>query len=157
MDRPTGASTSRWEGLIIGPRPGRMRDRRGRGPRGPMALPGPLSPHSVPAHRAPRAAFDLLVGDIVAALDHYFEIEPDHVHLVVEEAPMLPPEWTDEVPLSIVVPEQGGSRVVLFRMPITHRGAGGPDALEDLLWSVILDRLSEVWHISPDDLDPRTR
>ncbi|MBC7632021.1 metallopeptidase family protein [Aeromicrobium sp.] len=155
MDRPVGADISRWEGLISGPRPGRMRDRRGRGPRGPMALPGPLSPRSVPAHRAPRAAFDRLVGDIVAALDHHFEIESDHVDLVVEEAPMLPPEWTDEVPLSILVPSVRGSRVVLFRMPITHRGAGSRDVLEDLVWSVILDRLSEVWHISPDDLDPR--
>ena len=154
MDDPVGVATSSWKGLVTGPRPGRMRDRRGRGPRGPIALPGPLSPRSVPAHRTTRVAFDLLVADVVAALDHHFEIESDQVDLVVEEAPLLPPEWTDEVPLSIVVPSAGGARIVLFRMPITHRSAGRED-LEDLVWSVILERLSEVWHISPDDLDPR--
>jgi predicted Zn-dependent protease with MMP-like domain len=121
-----------------------------------MALPGPLSPRSVPAHRPARAAFDLLVGDVLAALDHHFTAESDHVEIVVEEAPMLPPEWTDEVPLSIVVPGAGSTRVVLFRMPISHRCLTADD-LEELVWTVILDRLAEIWHISPDDLDPRGR
>lgn len=133
-----------------------MRDRRGRGPRGPMALPGPLSPRSVPAHRAPRESFDLLVGDVLAALENHFTVEPDHVEIVVEEAPLLPPEWTDDVPLSIVVPVPDGHRVMVFRIPIMQRCLTTDD-LEDLVWSVILDRLAEVWHLSPDDLDPRPR
>ena len=143
-------------GAVSGPRPGRMRDRRGRGPRGPMALPGPLSPRSVPVHRPARASFDLLVGDILAALEPHFAVEPDHVDVVVEEAPLLPPEWTDDVPLSIVAPSPEGSRVVLFRIPIAQRCSGNED-LEDLVWTVVLDRLAEVWHMSPDDLDPRPR
>jgi hypothetical protein len=133
-----------------------MRDRRGRGPRGPMALPGPLSPRSVPAHRAPRESFDLLVGDVLAALEAHFTVEPDHVEVVVEEAPLLPPEWTDDVPLSIVAIVPGGHRIMLFRIPIMQRCLTTAD-LEDLVWSVILDRLAEVWHMSPDDLDPRPR
>lgn len=144
-----------FDGVVSGPRPGRMRDRRGRGPRGPMALPGPLSPRSVPAHRAPRAAFDLLVRDVLGALESHFTAEPDHVEFVVEEAPLLPPEWSDDVPLSIVT-SGDGVRVVLFRIPISQRCAGRED-LEDLVWSVVLDRLAEVWHMSPDDLDPRPR
>lgn len=143
-------------GAVSGPRPGRMRDRRGRGPRGPIALPGPLSPRSVPVHRPARAAFDLLVGDVLASLEPHFAVEPDHVEIVVEEAPLLPPEWTDDVPLSIVAPDPEGARVVLFRIPIAQRCASSDD-LEDLVWSVILDRLAEVWHMSPDDLDPRRR
>ncbi|MEV7395652.1 metallopeptidase family protein [Aeromicrobium sp. NPDC092404] len=143
-------------GVVSGPRPGRMRDRRGRGPRGPMALPGPLSPRSVPVHRPARASFDLLVGDVLAALEPHFTVEPDHVEVVVEEAPLLPPEWTDDVPLSIVAPEAEGSRVVLFRIPIAQRCTSNDD-LEDLVWTVVLDRLAEVWHMSPDDLDPRPR
>ena len=131
-----------------------MRDRRGRGLRGPMAMPGPLSPRSVPAHRSPRESFDLLVGDVLGALDHHFTAEPDHVDIVVEEAPLLPPEWTDEVPLSILVTRPSAARVVLVRLPITHR-CGNKADLEDLVWSIILDRLGEVWHLSPDDLDPR--
>jgi len=101
-------------------------------------------------------AFDLLVGDVIAALDHHFVAESEHVELVVEEVPMLPPEWTDEVPLSIVVPGTASTRVVLFRMPIAHRCATSDD-LEDVVWGVILDRLSEIWHVPPDDLDPRER
>ncbi|MET0766677.1 MAG: metallopeptidase family protein [Aeromicrobium sp.] len=143
-------------GVVSGPRPGRMRDRRGRGPRGPMALPGPLSPSSVPAHRPARESFDLLVRDIVTALDAHFAAEPDHVEIVVEEAPLLPPEWTDDVPLSILTGGPDVQRVVLFRIPIVQRCTGRED-LEDLVWTVVLDRLAEVWHMSPDDLDPRTR
>lgn len=119
-----------------------------------MAMPGPLSPQSVPAHRSSRESFDLLVGDVLAALDRHFTAEPAHVDIVVEEVPMLPPEWTDEVPLSIVVPRPGAMRVVMFRLPITHRCRTKSD-LEDLVWSVVLERLGEVWHLSPDDLDPR--
>jgi predicted Zn-dependent protease with MMP-like domain len=121
-----------------------------------MALPGPLSPRSVPVHRPPRESFDLLVGDIVAALESHFAAEPDQVEIVVEEAPLLPPEWTDEVPLSIVANVPDGQRIMLFRIPITQRCSTNDD-LEDLVWAVVLDRLAEVWHMSPDDLDPRPR
>lgn len=133
-----------------------MRDRRGRGPRGPMALPGPLSPNSVPAHRTSREAFHLLVEDIVAALESHFAAEPDDVEVIVEEAPLLPPGWTDDVPLSIVAVVPEGHRIMLFRIPITQRSISKDD-LEDLVWTIVLDRLAEVWHMSPDDLDPRPR
>ncbi|AXT85725.1 hypothetical protein C6I20_11355 [Aeromicrobium sp. A1-2] len=144
------------DGVVSGPRPGRMRDRRGRGSRGPMALPGPLSPRSVPIHRPARASFDLLVGDVLAALEPHFAVESDHVEIVVEEAPLLPQEWSEDVPLSVVSPGIGGSRIVLFRIPISQRCTNRDD-LEDLVWSVVLDRLAELWHISPDELDPRPR
>lgn len=119
-----------------------------------MALPGPLSPRSVPVHRSTRQSFDLLVGDVLASLEPHFAAEPDHVDIVVEEAPLLPPEWTDEVPLSIVVARPDALRVVLFRLPISHRCRSKGD-LEDLVWSVVLERLAEVWRMSPEDLDPR--
>lgn len=121
-----------------------------------MALPGPLSPRSVPVHRAPRESFDLLVRDILGALEPHFSAEPDHVEIVVEEAPLLPAEWSDDVPLSIVAVDGETHRVLLFRIPITQRCATTDD-LEELVWSVVLDRLAEVWHLSPDDLDPRPR
>lgn len=121
-----------------------------------MALPGPLSPRSVPAHRPPRESFDLLVGDVLAALEPHFVVESDHVEVVVEEAPLLPPEWTDDVPLSIVAKVPDGHRVMLFRIPIAQR-CHTPVDLEELVWTVVLERLAEVWHMSPDDLDPRPR
>jgi hypothetical protein len=141
-------------GVVWGPRPGRMRDRRGRGARGPMALPGPLSPGSVPSHRTPREQFDMLVEGVLAALEKHFAAEPDPVDVVVEEAPLLPPEWSDDVPTSTGVTVDGTSRIVLYRLPISQRCAD-PIQLEDAVWQVLLDRLAEVWQVSPDDIDPR--
>ena len=168
--RGQGASLtgmSHLGGVVSGPRPGRMRDRRGRGARGPMALPGPLSPASVPSHRTPREQFDVLVEGVLAALEKHFAAEPDDVDVVVEEAPLLPPEWSDDVPTSTGATIGGTSRIVLYRLPISQRcadapgGGAGPwaakysTALEDAVWQVLLDRLAEVWQVSPDDIDPR--
>ncbi|MBC7596278.1 MAG: metallopeptidase family protein [Kineosporiaceae bacterium] len=143
-------------GIVSGPRPGRMRDRRGRGKRGPLSLPGPLSPSSIPAHRPPREEFDLLVGDVLTSLRSHFDIETEAVEFAVEEAPLLPEDWVEEVPLSTLVTGSAITRVVLFRLPMTHRCATELELL-DLLWTTVLDRLGEIWHMSPDDLDPRPR
>ena len=150
MDR----ATDRWNGVVTGPRPGRMRDRRGRGRRGPESLPGPLSPAGVRSPQSPREAFDELVTTIVTALESVFRAEPDPVEVVVEEAPRLPPEWTDEVPASVIAHHEGTTRVVVFRLPITHR-CQTPQQLEEMTWAVLLDQLASVWHVSPGDLDPR--
>lgn len=142
------------DGVISGPRPGRMRDRRGRGPRGPLALPGPLSPRGVPAHHTARQRFDALVTDILDALEPHFAIETDDVDVVVEEAPLLPPEWTDPVPLSLVARQYEPVRVIVYRLPVAGR-CRSDDELTDLVWEVVLDGLSQVWHVPPDKLDPR--
>lgn len=143
-----------------------------------MALPGPLSPSSVPSHRTPREQFDVLVGGVLTAMEKHFAAEPDPVDVVVEEAPLLPPEWDDDVPTSAIVTGSGTTagvpdagrpgvqRIVLYRLPISQRCTGAPGgaagawsadgtALEDAVWRVLLDRLAEVWQLSPDDIDPR--
>ncbi len=141
-------------GMVSGPRPGQMRDRRGRGNRGPLSLPGPLSPRGIPAHRSPRAEFDLLISDILQSLRPHFEIESEVVEFAVEEAPILPEDWAEDLPLSTVVTTAELARIVLFRLPMTHRSDNENDLIE-LAWTTVLDRLAEVWHMSPDDLDPR--
>jgi phenylpyruvate tautomerase PptA (4-oxalocrotonate tautomerase family) len=141
-------------GVVAGPRPGRMRDRRGRGNRGPLALPGPLSPQSVPAHLNPREEFDALVGAIVAAMAKHFDAEPDRVDVVTEEVPLLPIGWTDPVPTNALVRGPDAARVVLYRLPLTKRCRTRLE-VEDATWQAILDRLAEVWELSPDDIDPR--
>lgn len=143
-----------WNGLVTGPRPGRMRDRRGRGRRGPLSLPGPLSPAGVPSTTTPRERFDAVVGDVVNALAPAFHAEPDPLEVVVEEAPRLPPEWSDEVPASVVTTHGGVTRVVVFRLPISGR-CSTHEQLEAMTWSVLIDQLASVWQVSPDDLDPR--
>lgn len=144
----------RWNGVVTGPRPGRMRDRRGRGRRGPVALPGPLSPDGLRSQQTPRQQFDDVVRSVVTALEPAFNAEPDPVEVVVEEAPKLPPEWSDEVPASIVTHIDGTTRVVVFRLPIVHR-CGTMHDLTEMTWAVLLEQLASVWQVSPDDLDPR--
>lgn len=131
-----------------------------------MALPGPLSPDSVPLHRTPRAQFDVLVEGVLRALEKHFAAEPDPVDVVVEEAPLLPPEWDDDVPTSAVTIGTGNTagvpgperqevqRIVLYRLPISQRCSDAIQ-LEDAVWRVLLDRLAEVWNLAPDDIDPR--
>lgn len=139
---------------VHGPRLGPTRDRRGRGPRGALSLPGPLSPLGPPFHHSRREAFDDLVAQVLARLDPHFERELDHVEVAVEESPLLPPGWDEPVPRSIVNPAPGGFRVVLYRLPIIGR-ARSAEQVEDAVWSVLLRRLGEVWHHDPEDLDPR--
>jgi len=108
----------------------------------------------LPIHRTRRESFDTAVAAILARLDHHFEREPEHVEVAVEEAPRLPETWTDPVPLSIVNPAPAGHRIVLYRLPIVSR-ASEADELDDIIWTVLLRRLGEVWHHSAEDLDPR--
>ncbi|MGA9716367.1 MAG: metallopeptidase family protein [Aeromicrobium sp.] len=150
MDGETG----RWNGVVTGPRTGRMRDRRGRGRRGPIALPGPLTPHGIRSQQSPREQFDAVVRAVVTALGPAFRAEPDPVEVVVEEAPRLPPEWADEVPASVVTHVDGTTRVVVFRLPIVQR-CGSRRDLEEMTWAVLLEQLASVWQVNPDDLDPR--
>ena len=142
--------------LVFGPRPGRMRDRRGRGVRGVRALPGPLSPRGIPARRTRRAEFERIVTQVVTALDPAFQAESDQVEVIVEDAPRLPVDWDGAVPSSVVSrdPENGTTRLVLFRMPISQHAVDA-DHLEDVIWTVLIDQLAAIWQVSPDDLDPR--
>lgn len=144
------------EGLINGPRPGKLRDRRGRGKRGPFSLPGPLSPAGVPSHRRPRGEFDFIVGEVVNALQSHLDHASIEVQFAVEEAPLLPEDWSDDVPVSTIVTAGETVQIVLFRLPMTHRSFDESELL-DLLWNTILDRLAEIWQVSPHDIDPRRR
>ena len=119
-----------------------------------MALPGPLSPDSVPSHLTPRQDFDALVEAIVNALAKHFEAEPDRVDVVTEEAPLLPPDWPHPVPKSAAVRGPDAARVILYRLPLSKR-CGSRRELEDATWQAILDRLAEIWQMPAEDLDPR--
>lgn len=142
-------------GVVSGPRPGRMRDRRGRGARGPIALPGPLSPGSVPTHLTPRQDFDTLVEAILATLAKHFEAEPDRVDVLTEEAPLLPDGWSSPVPTSALVRGPDAAQVILYRLPLTKRCETRAE-VEDATWRALLDRLAEVWEMRAEDIDPRS-
>ncbi len=154
MPGSTDRPESPWGPVVVGPRGGRLRDRRGRGRRGVQALPGPLSPRGIPARETREDVFARIVTRIVAALGPAFRAESDAVEVVVEDAPRLPPEWDDAVPSSVVTTDGHVTRVVLFRLPITQH-ARDAEHLEDVTWRVLLDQLAAIWHVAPDDLDPR--
>jgi hypothetical protein len=117
-----------------------------------------LSPQSVPAHVNPREDFDGLVSAILTAMAKHFDAEPERVDVVTEEAPLLPDGWADPVPTSALIrgpsTGSGATRIVLYRLPLTKR-CNSRHEVEDSTWQVILDRLAEVWEMSPDDIDPR--
>jgi hypothetical protein len=78
------------------------------------------------------------------------------VELAVEEVPVIPPGWTTPtVPLSSYVEETASSRprMVLFRRPLEHR-ADGPDELEALLLTVIVEQVAEVLGLPADEVLP---
>ncbi|MFD1825542.1 MULTISPECIES: metallopeptidase family protein [Mumia] len=136
------------------PRGGRRRDRRGRGFRGPVALPGPLTPSGIPVGWDRRAQFDTAVLGAVARLRPRHAAALELLDVAVEDVPVLPRRWRDEVPLGTVVPDRERPRVVLFRQPVQHRVESRAD-LDDLVLSVLVDQLATLWRCDPDDLDPR--
>ncbi len=141
----------------MGRRGGSRRDRRGRGPRGPAVLPGPLSPRGVPATRSRRATFDELVLAVLEDLEERWHDELGLVEFAVEEAPLVPDDWTaDTIPLATLV--RGGSgkptRLVLFRRPIELRAETRAD-LSALVLTVVVEQVSELLGRPPEEIDPR--
>ncbi len=137
-------------------RQGRRRDRRGRGLRGPLALPGPLSPDGVSSRVTPARAFDDLVRLSVERLRAHLPGELDAVEFGVEETPVLPDDWTGDVPLSTHVSRGRGraARVVVYRLPLAHR-AREPAELAALLMDVLVDEVAALLGHDPDSVDPR--
>lgn len=147
---------ARFDLPVVGVRPGGPRGRRGRGMRGPMSLPGPLSLRQVPADRSSREIFDLHVKGFVDSLANEFKQRDVPIEVVIDEAPLLPASWVDEVPDSALTTTASGWRLVLYRTVIITR-APERSSVELLLWQVLINRLSQVWGCSPDDIDPRHR
>jgi predicted Zn-dependent protease with MMP-like domain len=135
-----------------------IRDRRGRGPRGPRLLPA-LSPGDLPARRQPgrRERFDTLVLGIVTDVDERWQERLGLVEYAVEDTPLVPDDWGDEaVPLSSLIRGTGSqpSRLVLFRRPIEHR-AGSREELEALVLTIVVEQVAELLGIDAELVDPR--
>ncbi len=140
-----------------GPRRGSVRERRGRGPRGPAFLPGPLSPAGVPAARSRREQFDRTVLSVAADLEQRWGPHLGGAQLAVEEIPWLPDDWSsDVVPLAAVAPATAGTptRIVLFRRPLEHRAESIAD-LAALVHTVLVEQIAELLGVPVEDIDPR--
>lgn len=134
----------------------RLRDRHGRGLRGPALRPGPLAPAGVPAARTRAERFDDVALRVMRAVVQRWTEQLGHVELAVEEVPVLPPGWdAPSVPLASYVAGTAGAapRLVLFRRPIEHRAEGIVE-LEAMLLTVVVEQLAEVLGLPPEDVHP---
>lgn len=138
-------------------RRGRVRDRRGRGMRGPSAVPGPLTPHGVAYPGTASSLFDSLVLSLAAELERRWGTRWGRLEFAVEETPMIPADWTThEVPLATLVRGSGSqpSRIVLFRRPIILRAPTRPET-SALVLAVLIEQVAELLGIEPHEVDSR--
>jgi predicted Zn-dependent protease with MMP-like domain len=131
----------------------RTRDRRDRGLRGPAVQPRPGA-------RLPRGSkreqFDALVVRIVTDVDEKWSAQLGLVEYAVEDAPLVPDDWTGTVPLSSLVRGSGTrpTRLVLFRRPIEHRCDSRAD-LEAMVLTLVVEQVAELLGIDASEVDPR--
>jgi predicted Zn-dependent protease with MMP-like domain len=128
----------------------RSRDRRGRGPRGPLAL------AAIPRDRSRAERFDDLVLDAVEHLERRWRDELAEVELAVEEVPPGEPVDAldlDPVPLARV--EDGGRtvRLIVHRWPIELRARDGLE-LAALVHDVVVEQVADLLGVEPETVDP---
>ena len=136
----------------------RTRDRRGRGPRGPVAPPG------VPLARTRSEVFDDLVLDAVEELEGSWAAELAGMDFAVEDVP--PPltagsEFDRDVVVDRGVPlgrlereaDGHGPVVVVYRRPIEARALDGEDR-SDLVFMVVAELVAEYLGRDVDEIDP---
>ena len=135
----------------------RRRDRRGRGLRGPMALPAPLDTAGARLRVSRSQRFDELALGIVDRLKRRWPSELSNVQFGVEETPPITHDWThDPIPLAALVQPLDGkpARIVLYRRPMELR-ARGRSELTALLYEVVVERVADLLDKDPEDVDPR--
>ncbi len=149
-------------------RPGRRRDRHGRG------LRGMLAPPRVPIAHSRSDAFDAMVLHAVDHLQPRLGDQLAEVEFAVEDVPevdsagdlaaginsdVLDSEVLDDnaVPLSRLyrsgIAGISAPVVVLYRRPLESRAVHGGD-LADLIHDVVVEQVARLLGRSPDDIDP---
>lgn len=132
----------------------RRRDRRGRGPR------GPLLPPSLPGYRTRAERFDDLVLSAVERLERRWERQLEGTEFAVEDVPpSQPAPWEHGgVPLGRCFPADAGmpARVVVYRRPVETRATDDGE-LADLVRDVLVEQVAHLLARSPEDVDPGYR
>lgn len=130
----------------------RRRDRRGRGPR------GPLVPGDLPGYRTRAERFDDLVLDAVERLERRWATELAGTEFAVEEVPpSAPAPWEGGgAPLGRYFPPDAGlaPRIVVYRRPIESRARDLAD-LADLVRDVLVEQVAHRLGRDPEDIDPQ--
>jgi hypothetical protein len=140
---------------VVPVRPGPPRDRHGRGPRGPFALPGPLTATG-PHGRARRDLFDELV---LALVDRHLRRWGDELGAVefgTEDVPQLPDDWDDEpVPFGALTRPRPGQpgRIVVFRRPVEMRAKTRLEQLA-LVNEILVEHIADLLGRQPGEIEP---
>jgi hypothetical protein len=133
---------------------GRRRDRRGRGPR------GPLLPPTLPGHRSRAERFDDAVLESIERLERRWATELAGTEFAVEEVPpSQPASWErGGVPLGRLFPADAGlpTRIVLYRRPIVIRAVDEAD-MAVLIRDVVVEQVAHLLSRAPEEVDPRYR
>ncbi|MFT4081132.1 MAG: metallopeptidase family protein [Nocardioides sp.] len=137
----------------------RLRDRHGRGMRGPGVVP---KVPGEPVLRTRRERFDDLALGIVTEIDGRWQERLGLIEYAVEETPVVLDGMRSQdpdgepVPLSALTRGTGTTptRLVLFRQPIEHRCESRSE-LELLVLSVVVERIAELLGIEAEQVDPR--
>ena len=135
----------------------KSRDRHGRGLRGVLAAPNPLTGAPMPVpYRSAGAGFfaDCLRGSLARITETRPEVLVG-VEVGFEDVPTLTDGWYDSVPLAAAVSARPGSpaQVVLYRRPIEHRTTGRRE-LARLIHRTIVEQLSALTGIETSEIDP---
>ena len=133
----------------------RSRDRHGRGIRGPLAAPNPLSGRPVPLQRPSRVDFfNSCVTEAMALIGVAAPDALTGVVVGVEEVPNLNVAWSGErVPLSAALEPTRGRRaqIVIFERPLELRATSRGE-LRRLVHQTIVEQLSALTGRSIEDL-----
>lgn len=123
--------------------------------RGPGVMPNVVGTSFGPSRRQ---RFDDLVLGVVAEVEKTWHHRLGLVEYAVEETPVLPPDWGDEVPLASLVPgrQSTPARLVVFRQPVAHR-ASSPSELEALVFTIVVEQMAELLGLPPESVHPRYR
>ncbi|QNP57268.1 metallopeptidase family protein [Tessaracoccus defluvii] len=125
----------------------RSRDRHGRGIRGPLAAPNPLSGRPVPLQRPSRVDFfNSCVTEAMALIGVAAPDALTGVVVGVEEVPNLNVAWSGErVPLSAALEPTRGRRaqIVIFERPLELRATSRGE-LRRLVHQTIVEQLSAL-------------
>ncbi|MEP7035825.1 MAG: metallopeptidase family protein [Actinomycetota bacterium] len=129
----------------------RMRDRHGRGLRGPMAWP------PVPGMATRAEQFDELVLDAAARVEARAGKMLGEVEFAVEDVPPSDPApWESaDVPLGRLFAAQGKMypRIVVYRRPVETR-ADDARELAALVNDVVVEQVASMLGVDPRELDP---
>lgn len=133
------------------------RDRHGRGLRGALAAPNPVTGAPMPIRHGSRGTelFTSCIRASVARISHSCPRALVGVDIGFEDVPTLTSGWYEAVPLASAVSARPGQhgQVVLYRRPIEHRSTTRRE-LATLVHRTIVEQLSALTGIDTAELDP---